>query len=140
MLARNFLTPVELGLSDAKHAALVKVLGMMERGELILVPYAKVVEGTNDSLCFAPLGEKFTGHFHMAVWNVKHTCGTVACIGGTAELVGGVKFENECEMEVESIELNRLFYPSRSDKRTIEEAAHALRTYLMTGRAEWSND
>lgn len=132
MLARNFLTPAELLLSEEEHAALVKVLGMMERGELTLVPYEEVVKGSERFVTWPP-GEKFTGHFHMAVWNVKHECGTVCCIGGTAELVGGVKFGTR------DARLNDLFYPSRTYDRTVDEAAHALRTYLTTGNAEWSD-
>ena len=35
MLAQNFLTPSDLKIKDDLHAALIQVLGMLERGELI---------------------------------------------------------------------------------------------------------
>ncbi len=34
MLANNFMTPSALGLSDVEFESLVKVLGMLERGEI----------------------------------------------------------------------------------------------------------
>jgi hypothetical protein len=37
MLAQNFKTAAELDLSDAEIKALVKVLGILERGELSML-------------------------------------------------------------------------------------------------------
>jgi hypothetical protein len=34
MLANNFMTPSALGLSDVEFESLVKVLGMLERGDI----------------------------------------------------------------------------------------------------------
>lgn len=78
MLAQAFLSPTDLGLTDPQHAALVKVLGMLEREEL---KHAK----PKPCAGFGP----FTGHFNMAFHNTITECGTVCCIAGTASLLLG---------------------------------------------------
>ena len=61
MLANNFKTPSALGISDAEFDALVKVLGMLERGE---IP-----------------DDEFT------MRRVQHPCRTPACLCGWANHV-----------------------------------------------------
>ena len=61
MLANNFMTPSALGISDAELDALVKVLGMLERGE---IPE-----------------DQFT------MRRVQHPCRTPACLCGWANHV-----------------------------------------------------
>lgn len=61
MLANNFMTPSALAISDAEFDALVKVLGMLERGEI-----------PNDQ-------------FNMR--RVQHPCRTPACLCGWANHV-----------------------------------------------------
>jgi hypothetical protein len=63
MLANNFMTPSALGISDVEFDALVKVLGMLERGE---IPE-----------------DQFT------MRRVHHPCRTPACICGWANYVSG---------------------------------------------------
>ncbi len=63
MLANNFMTPTALGISDAEFDALLKVLGMLERGEIS------------------------DGQFNMR--RVQHPCRTPACLCGWANHVSG---------------------------------------------------
>ena len=61
MLANNFMTPSALGISDVEFEALVKVLGMLERGEIS--------------------DDQFT------MRRVQHPCRTPACLCGWANHV-----------------------------------------------------
>lgn len=70
----------------------------------------------------------------------RHTykeCGTISCIGGTAELIGNVNFGVRTMPE----KLWALFYPRAAgpdwDRITPAQAATALRSYLTTGSAHW---
>lgn len=125
MLMRNFLTPAELNISDQQFEALLKVLGMLERGELI---WHSAV-GRGDKLK--------TMRFNMNNWPVVH-CGSVGCIGFWAEKIGKVSFD----VFDLTAELDDLFY---NDIATInvntkpEEAAQALQNYLTTGKADWAD-
>jgi hypothetical protein len=125
MLAQNFKTATDLGITENELSALITVLGMLERGEL-----KHVIDYDLRKNQIGPL----TGHFNMLEWNVSASCGTVCCIGGTAELIMGREFENEPP------ELHKLFFPNiNSTYRniTVEQAAIALRSYLTTGNSNW---
>jgi hypothetical protein len=62
MLAQNFKTATDLGISEVEQDALIKVLGMLERND-----FAR--------------GESF----NMGWWyQHSNTCGTVGCIAGWA--------------------------------------------------------
>lgn len=129
MLAQNFLTAADLGLRDIEHAALVRVLGMLERGELRHHPWSPPWQN--------PLSPRsFCGLFNMSHWAENTECGTVACIGGTAELIGGFTFSSIFDNHA----LDTLFYPPRSLRYEIitpAQAAAALRNYLTHGAADW---
>jgi hypothetical protein len=120
----NFLTAYDLAIKDRERDALIKTLGLMESG------HVKHVEiGDTDTI--TDNVEELTGGFNMGVWN----CGTAACIGGTAEIIGKITFV--CSSE----HLFELFYPEGGmDYRTItvEQGAKALRNFLTTGEASWS--
>src|SRR6476659_10128344 len=75
MLAQSFKTAEELGCSEEMLRAAITVLGMLERGELILVD--------PDARSLPPNG------FNMGVLSRHDGCGTVACIGGWMEIVAG---------------------------------------------------
>ncbi len=126
MLAQNFKTPAELDLLDIQYESLVKVLGMLERGELQHFNMETLKTSK-------PIGDLF----NMNWWSAKFDCGTVCCIGGTAEAVGKFSFD-AFNM---SKELYGLFYPGRvdGDKITTEQAAYALRSYLTTGEPNWAD-
>lgn len=125
MLAQNFKTAAELGISEEKVSALCKTLALMDSGNLKL---------TEESPVFARK-LSFSGQFNMNQWSASNKCGTIACIGGTAEIVGNVKFTR-----VETPQLHSLFYPRLVkgwSAITVEQAAIALRSYLTTGDARW---
>jgi hypothetical protein len=118
----TFQTPHQLGIPEDQHAALVKTLELMEAGKIVHV----------DEYTDCVIGE-FTGHFNMDVWIGRADCGTVACIGGTAELVGKVKF-NSCGIPKA---LDDLFYKYGNGNPTVADGAKALRNYLTDGDAKW---
>lgn len=129
MLAQNFKTPSELGISDAEFDALYKVLGMLERGELVHHQYRSSSEKR----------ELIKG-FNMAGWpcpGTKDECGTVGCIGGWAEVIGQLHFTPNSFKR-----LHPLFYPkprstSLYGNITPAQAAIALRSYLTSGDPCW---
>jgi len=129
MLAQNFLTPTDLGISQPHIDALVLTLGVLERGEIVHL-YDPDAVHQSSPLCF-----------NMATWADKEGCSTVACIGGTAELLGGVNFSSYHIAKSKDCALDDLFYPSLEcvnfQTITVPQAATALRNYLTTGKARW---
>ncbi len=123
MLARNFLTPTELDISDKQFNALLQVLGMLERGELKMHHNWRKRKR-----------EPNTKYFDMGKWPERH-CGSVGCIGFWAEKIGKVNMS--CVPE----KLDNLFYnyEATENETTTEQAAQALRNYLSTGKANWAD-
>ncbi len=135
MLAQNFKSAAELRLTDPELSALQKTLVLLETGKLIhAVP--------DEAPCQT---RSFTGHFNMAWWDLEVGCGTICCIGGTAELIGGLQQDSLDRRSSLNPELNNLFYPGIERPLggvslmsiTPEQAATALRSYLTTGDARW---
>jgi|ERR1700692_4719888 len=130
MLAQNFKTAADLQIREEYHAAFIKLLGMLERGELIHV-----------KRCY---GKPIKNGFNMAsVWSDHDGCSSVGCILGWANVIacGGPNQRYSISQSAEgSRALDRLFMPHyyEDGEHTVEEAAHALRTYLVTGEADWS--
>jgi hypothetical protein len=131
MLAQNFKTAADLGISEVELDALIKVLGMLERGEL------KHTESYGDLAYEAPLGA-IVG-FNMSSYYGEGTCGTVCCIAGWAEVVGRLPRNSMAETANQG--LSALFLPGigkcLEDIRP-DKAAIALRSYLTTGDANWA--
>lgn len=134
MLAQNFMTAVELRITDAEQDALVRVLGMLERGE-IHFGYADPTQLS------APQASMPTAFNMMAVL-AQAPCGTVGCILGWARYVsGGRAFDGSQELKGD---LARLFvldgFMGAMKLSTISpaKAALALRNYLTTGEPDWS--
>jgi hypothetical protein len=129
MLAQSFKSAADLGISEPQLKALMKTLVLLETDRMIHVEARDyVMDGT-----------KFSGHFNMGNWRRAAECGTVACIGGTAELIGRVRFAH---YGAANPRLKELFHPSRWpqddwSKITPAQAATALRSYLTTGDARW---
>jgi hypothetical protein len=141
MLAQNFKTAADLGIEDVEFDALTKVLGMLERGE---IKHTEIMPRDFDEFTFDPVGLDF--RFNMDTW-VSHAdeCGTVCCIGGSAELIGKLPPGRLLDKATSghrtpvSLALFRLFYPDKSpEKVTPAQAALALRSYLTTGDANWA--
>jgi hypothetical protein len=134
MLMQNFKSAADLGISEPQKEALMKTLVLLETGKLQHIP-----DRDGFDMDFHATAA-FSGKFNMNSW--KHTyakCGTVCCIGGTAELIGGVDFEDTTKY---GTELYNLLYPNAGDELdwdniTIAQAAMALRSYLTTGDARW---
>lgn len=129
MLAQSFLSAEDLNISSSQLKALIKTLKLFETGKLKHVQLDDGIPGE--------MGNEFTGHFSMSLWNTKRDCGTICCIGGTAELIGGVIFNTDKQ----SKRLTQLFFPrfrvGQWNTITPTHAAQALRNYLTTGYARW---
>lgn len=114
MLAQNFKAAATLGISDVEFEALVKVLGMLERGEI-----------TRKMFTMADYGNP--------------ECGTPACIlGWTWTIV-----DSQAMTRPRPVNLARVFYPNLDGcdaayAATPVQAAIALRNYLTTGEPRWA--
>lgn len=134
MLAQNFRTAAELGISEKEVDALIKVLGMLERGEIPHVHDLGTSLGPDHGT--EPVG------FNMGSFYARTKCGTVCCICGWAEFVGALKHGSLMMRRQEVPALNALFDPSGRygvDPITPPQAAIALRSYLTTGEANWAD-
>jgi hypothetical protein len=120
MLAQNFMTATDLGITDPELDALIKVLGMLERGE---IPE-----------------EKFRMHTVG-----RPECGSAGCLLGwmkTVDHSAGVSLEIKwCS----SHRFDQIFSPNPPiffqricREATTATAAIALRSYLSTGKANWA--
>lgn len=129
MLAQNFKTPADLGLIDIEFEALVKVLGMLERDELVHYP----IPVKDWNIVLKPQKHR-ENWFHMNCWLWERDCGTIHCIGGWAEAIMGQKFQSRTP------ERTALFFPDEKKgyDATPSQAAIALRNYLTFGEPRWS--
>jgi hypothetical protein len=120
MLAPNFKTADELGLNPTQRDALIKVLGMLERGELYELP-----EGQEHQLVGCP--EKA---FSMRSWST--------CLCGHASRFAEFSGHASRFAEFNSMDRSQggptgaLFYRTGMN---MAQATMALRDYLTTGRA-----
>ena len=133
MLMQNFESAADLDLTEPQRDALIKTLGFMECG--------KIKHVSLDEVAFSDDSQEavFSGLFNLSAWiDSDYRCGTVGCIGGTAELISGVSFEGW----ENKWRLQQLFSPStlidHFDSVTVEQAARALRGFLTSGTADWS--
>lgn len=122
-----WLTAKQLGISDQHRAALVLVMEKLRSGEIVHSPWCPT----------PPPGQWFS----MAHWtNGRHdtNCGTIACIGGWAERLGGVRFS----LDDRPADIDELFYPNSDlDWDLIDNAAavKAIQNYLSTGKPDWKS-
>lgn len=134
MLMQNFMGAADLGITEPQKDALAKTLALLETGKLEHIP------DRNDLEMDFEAAKAFSGKFNMNSWSHTYEkCGTVCCIGGTAELIGRVDFEESAKY---GSKLYCLFYPDAGDELnwdaiTPAQAATALRSYLTTGDARW---
>jgi hypothetical protein len=126
MLVASFLSTRELGISKADRDALIHVLGMLERGEVVHVPVPYSYTGD--------LG------FNMLEYE-SSSCGTIHCIAGWCDCLFDRNFANRHQDKKLPNALSNLFFgPADYDDMnavTVEQAATALRTYLTTGKCSW---
>jgi hypothetical protein len=133
----TFMSAADLKLTELQRHALIVTLDLFETDKVRHVreeEYENWEAGEDEA--------SFSGLFNMGVWGADdqpYTCGTIACIGGTAELLGKVGFDGWNSHEG----LSHLFTPRMDlvgdwNDITVERAAKALRSYLTTGFADWS--
>lgn len=133
---KEFLSAKELGINPKQRKALILVYREMKSGRL-----RKAEQNINWSgVSFSPLEGDM---FNMATWSLELSCGTVCCMGGTAErLYGKIVFRDYHPGGIGAQinkELNDLFYPKPNiEKITVDQAMAALRGYLTTGKPDWS--
>jgi len=130
MTEKQFRTADQLNITEEQRCALVKTLQLLEAGKITHLPSVTL---TGD---FPPrYSESEPKYFNMSWWRIAADCGTVCCIGGTAEAIGKVRFDNNPEG------LEHLFFPRGLDdcwgNITTSHAAKALRNYLFTGSPKW---
>ena len=121
-----FKSPEELGLTQAECDALIKALLLMENGQMLHVKSREqeLVEG------------KYP--FNMCEWHsIDYDCGTVCCIGGTAELVGNLSPLSLANTATQNQQLHKLFYQWGGGSPSPTKAARVLRGYLTTGITKW---
>lgn len=130
MLARNFKSSTDLGISDAELDALIKVLGMFERGEVV---------ATDQNM------PKVANGFAMSMVERKTDCGTARCILGWCRALAGYKGRDDrlfkvTDNRVPPGALKLFMYGDnrRLGRITTEQAATALRSYLSTGEPSWT--
>ena len=135
MLAQNFKTAAELGLDQPSYDAHVKVLHALERGEMIHTKIERHYDGTYLIEPQVPNG------FNMGPRSYVCNSGTCRCILGWADVYtegGKVNLSTKPMTPSQADAYARLVNPNNANDRTVDEAAHALRTYLVTGEAEWA--
>jgi hypothetical protein len=140
MLAQSFLTAAELNITEPQYDALKKTLVLMETGKMKHVSEHEARFHVYNSWRESDANPHFDGNFSMVTWGAHTACGTVGCIGGTAEAISGVSFKG-WEDDV-NFELRNLFAPSsivfhKWGAIDVDQAATALRSYLTTGHANW---
>lgn len=135
MLAQNFKSPTDLGISDAEFSALIKVLGLLEREE---VEHFKVGSFAASRGHGSPTG------FNMALIKTGTDCGTAACILGWARELAADRdlFRGELASKLEDLFCmggSHGFRGKFSEEILPAEAAIALRNFLSCGEPRWND-
>jgi len=134
----EFKSADELGLTQKEWAALIKTLALLDNDAIVHVPEIRWERAARkgEAVSVRPV-------FNMAVWHDENACGTVMCIGGSAEYFGKLRDDQLSEKANRMARsgeyaLYNLFYPPGLidyDKLTTKMAAEALRIYLTGGHA-----
>jgi len=125
MLAQNFMTPTDLGLSKVEFDALVLLLGYLERGDL-------------------------PGRLDLSMWIVERgDCNTSGCLAGWAWHLSGHKAFGDIVGSGYGTEgqwsgkrkrgLVDLFLPGGPLGLRPERAPLALRNYMTHGDPNWAS-
>ncbi|HDA7126280.1 TPA: hypothetical protein O5T86_001284 [Staphylococcus aureus] len=130
MLMQSFQSAADLGISEAQKEALMKTLVLLETGKLKHVP----IPGETDGL--RTFG--FSHQFNMSDWGAPSPCGSICCIGGTAELIGGLEEYELFKASENNRGLDVLFFSASGMSANTSQTARALRSYLTTGDAKWA--
>ena len=135
-MAKTFKTAEQLGLEEKHYCALVKTLVELESGR---------IEHLRDPSLDSGDGRSKVSRFNMGVWRsaTYDGCGTVCCIGGSAEIIGRLPMYSMLHLEATgSNGLHELFYPYETGSDdwgciTPKQATRALRNYLTYGEPRW---
>lgn len=136
MLAQNFKTAEELQLTDKGLLAMIEVLRRLESGELKWIPMGtSAPKGFNMAVGWLP-------EVSRSLWT--EDCGTIGCIAGWANQIAyGHK---DCRQSVSTrsnAAWGALVTPTQIadwGKITVDQAAKALRSFLVTGTPDWGLD
>jgi hypothetical protein len=138
MLAQNLKTAEDLNITEHQRAALIGVLGMLERKEMKHVQMFSDDNGRG--VILSPAATE--NPFNMSTF--ASDCGTVHCIAGWADKLYDAGFASSILSCCDDI--SDLFFVTdmgdhgldvMMETVTVEHAAQALRNYLTTGKAEW---
>lgn len=133
MLAQSFKSATDLGITEVEVQSLIKVLGMLERGEIATYDFGK---------------HEMISMGRWITQAADDECGTVACICGWAYTIskgrafpevtlGGIKTTKALMCRIDK-PTSRLFgIQQLLPEVTAPQAAMALRSYLTTGEARW---
>lgn len=142
MLSQQFLPATKLGVSEPERTALIHVLGMLERREVVHVPLSEEMLALGIVTGDPPMVGRPNG-FSMGPYIYRDgNCGTAACMAGWAHIssnnavFGNKRIVDICLKGKGPAALADLFTARHKD-RTVEEAAVALRNYLTLGEARW---
>jgi hypothetical protein len=138
----RYKTPEWLKISPRQFEGLVKTMEMLRETEFLPgepFPYKKTIFGIdadNADQIFQAKNKKYT--FGMCHWDSKKTrCGTVRCIGGTAEWL----MQDFDLYNFKTKALDRLFFPPMENEKawnaTPTQAANAIEYYLKTGKTKY---
>jgi hypothetical protein len=130
MLAQYFKTPADLGIDDAELAALINVLGILERGEVRRSEWKQTLNRR----------PRVMKGFNMLSFYAKGSCGTVGCICGWAEYIGKLPTFSLARKRFYDPRLMQLFEPEIIDSDAVrpDQAAIALRNFLTLGDPRWA--
>lgn len=146
MLAQNFKTALDLQITEIEKQSLIKVMGMIERDEIVVVRRLQ-----SDT----PKG----AYLHMpAIKRIDEQCGSVGCICGWANIVSDGQAFPEINRQSGSPTVHDmlnghrthaiqdLFGITDSSNRLIskmgeskDNVVQAIRNYLTIGEAKWGS-
>ncbi len=125
-----FLSASELHITEQEREALIRAYVFMTTNKKFRHMIDADNSNSNDII------------FNMSNWNYKTDCGTVCCIGGTAEMLMNMQGKNfSFDLDGSSASLYNLFYPPfkyNYNKIMIPEATQALYNFLTKGEAHWN--
>lgn len=122
----GFKTPKQLGVSEEQFCAIMKAAEALQSGKLEQTPVG------------VPTLPGLT--FDMSHWKCRHECGTVCCIGGSAEILSGLTYGSLNKIADRNPGLKSLFFPREVlswGSITPEMAAKAVINWAKTGNPQW---
>jgi hypothetical protein len=140
----KYKTAKQLTITEEQRKALIKTLKYLQADKMKHIPNTNNFTSYNEDDVYGLVRKHKPKKFNLSVWigtdlSSAHSCGTVCCIGGTAEsLVGAKIFGDDWS---QNRRLSALFSPMHvtMHKVTPEQAAVALHNFLVTGWPHWKD-